>query len=283
MTAIRQVVFSDGLAIQGDVTDRDVFDLVKSKLGSKVLLIGADSPYGEIVDEPWDKVLKLIPELDRNLPMDQAFAGWLTQWTLTWSELLIGGGAFYSWGGIGKPGFRPFYLYLRGVEQLSKGKINLANHITWKKKRAYGIQHNYLFTREELAYFIKHEDIRKPYCFNVPLKDEKRGYPGFNLDHPAKSEFLRRSNVWDEPATDDIFSSIWDVSEIFRGKIHKCQKPDRVSEIPIEVHTTEGEYVIDLFAGSGSLSAAARRLKRKWIAIEKGDAEFDVLLHRMAE
>ncbi len=472
MSIIRQQQFHDGLVIQADVTDQAVIDYVRSLVGV-VTLIGADSPYGEIVDNPWDKARNLIPDLDLAIPIARQFADWLTKWTLAWSDLLIQGGAIYSWGGIGKPGFRPFYLYCHDVEEKSGGLVNLANHITWKKKRAYGIQHNYLFTREECAYFIKAADIKKPHCFNVPLLDQKRGYAGYGQDvivgyfdgcyhrlayglhedtshpcmssgaqtsserivyellrqaevsigpdvsqtttqelvqsksrapsivrqetrqtesssesawvdspkrqkerysirlegigstgsvdermpsvrnsdrrkqsageqlsvggqdrqlcwvctrehlhnvmagqqiederdgrgtrnssrlsanttiedvaivsnqvkYPAKSEFLRRSNVWDEPATDDSFDSIWDVSEIFRGKIHKCQKPNRVSEIPIEVHTKPGEYVLDLFAGSGSLSAAARRLGRRWIAIEIGAAEFDTICTRMA-
>lgn len=279
---VREQTFTDGLVIQADATDQRVVEYVKNIVG-QVTLIGADSPYGEIVDNPWDKVRNLIPDLDPTLPVARVFADWLTKWTLTWTELLVAGGAMYSWGGIGKPGFRPFYMYLHDVEERSNGCVNLANHITWKKKRAYGIQHNYLFTREECAYFIKADDIRKPHCFNVPLREEKRGYAGYDLAHPAKSEFLRRSNVWDEPATDESFDSVWDISEIFRGKIHKCQKPNRVSEIPIEVHTKLGEYVIDLFAGSGSLSAAARRLGRKWIAIENGPAEFDTICKRMEQ
>ena len=50
----------------------------------------------------------------------------------------------------------------------------------------------------------------------------KRGYAGCNEKYPAKSEFLRRTNVWD------------DVTEILRGKVHVNQKPERLMEVPIE-------------------------------------------------
>lgn len=60
------------------------------------------------------------------------------------------GSAFYVWGGIGNVGFRPFFKYVSEVEE--KDKFELANLITWKKRRAYGLSYNYLFTREELAY-----------------------------------------------------------------------------------------------------------------------------------
>ena len=49
----------------------------------------------------------------------------------------------------------------------------MSNIITWSKKRAYGVQHNYLQTREDLLYLVK-GDIKKPTTFNVPYLDEKQ-------------------------------------------------------------------------------------------------------------
>ncbi len=222
----------------------------------RVPLIVADPPYGRIVNATWDN-----PDLN-----EKAFTDWMLRWTLAWSEALLDGGAFYIWGGVGRPLFRPFLRFLADVEPQTG--LSLANVITWSKKRAYGVSHNYLFTREECAYLIK-GDPKKPRTFNIPLTENLRGYAGFDPDHPAKSEFLRRTNVWHE-------------SEIFRGKLHECQKADRVSEIPIETNTNAGDVVIDLFAGSGSTSAAARKLGRYSIAIENDPASLEILCNRLA-
>ena len=245
---MKKASFRDGVVVLASV--ETAFEV----LSEKAPLIVADPPYGNIVDEAWDAV-----------DDEETFTAWLLSWTRRWKEALLPNAAMYVWGGVGRPGFRPFFRYLATVE--AQSGLSLANLITWKKKRAYGVQHNYLFTREELAY-LTNGDPKKPRCFNIPLLDKKRGYAGYDPDHPAKSEFLRRSNVWDE-------------SEIFKGKVHPCQKADRVCEIPIEVHTKPGELVVDLFSGSGSTSLAARRLGRRFFAVEKDPTEFEKIVGRL--
>ncbi len=250
----------DGYVIQGDVLDPEVVRFIKSltSLSGELPLITADPPYGRIVGEDWD----LIDDVYK-------FTDWMYQWTIEYSELLIKGGAFYIWGGIGKPGFRPFYKYLSSLEDFVKG-MQIANHITWSKKRGYGIQHNYLFTREELIYLCK-GDIKKPYCFNVPYLNELRGYPGYDKLHPAKSEYKRRTNVW------------MDITEILRGKTHECEKPEDLYSVIISTHTKPKAWCLDLFGGSGVAARAARRLERNFIVVEKKEQHVKEILESLNE
>lgn len=246
----------DGYAILGDGADHRLMHDVRRFIGRASLII-ADPPYGNIVKDRWDKVTT----------SDECYAYWMYVWTRNWEMInLAQGGAFYVWGGIGRPGFRPFWKYVTKVEEQSG--LNLANLLTWGKRRGYGIQHNYLFTREECAYFCK-GDIKKPRCFNVPHLTVERGYEGFNKKYPAKSKFKRRTNVWS------------DVTEILRGKVHPTQKAARVIEIPIEVHTQPGEWVIDPFAGSFTTAHAARRLGRRFVVIENDEKCFDEAVERL--
>lgn len=245
--------FDDGFVIEGKSDSKEVIEFVKNKVGS-VPLIVADPPYGNIVNKKWDKQWKFQQEL----------VDWMLLWTKDWSDILVSGGAFYVWGGIGKPGFRPFLSYASLIESQCES-MKIANMITWSKKRGYGIQHNYLFTREECLYLVK-GDIKKPYIFHVPYLSERRGYAGFNKRYPAKSEFKRRTNVWS------------DVTEILSGKLHETQKSQRLHEIMIETHTNEGDYVIDPFCGVGTTALAARRLKRRFIIIDCNKDYIDVAL-----
>jgi DNA modification methylase len=251
------VPFEDGLAIRGTFPEPEVLSVI-DRVGPLSLTI-ADPPYGNIVNKSWDKIAT----------DDKHFCQWMIDWTRAIEARSPVGSALYVWGGVGRPRdgktdpFRPFLRYLVEVE-LATG-YNLSTPITWKKKRAYGIQWGYLFTREELAYLVL-GDVKKPRKFTVPLLDVKRGYAGYDSKYPAKSDFLRRTNVWD------------DVTEIMRGKTHINQKPQRLMEIPIEIHTEPGEVVLDPFAGSGTTAHAARKLGRRFVVVEQDPENFDKLV-----
>ena len=224
--------------IQPTVVRADVFEYALTRVADgSVPLIIADPPYVDILPAGWDRAPSQYDKLAALI-----------------QRLLVPGGTAYVWGGIGKPGNRVFFDWLSRVEQVTG--LHLHTLITWSKKRAYGTAHNYLFTREECAMLVKGD---KPRTFNVPLLEVKRGYAGYNKDYPAKSEFLRRTNVWT------------DVTELFRGKIHPAEKPARLAEIMIETSSQPGELVLDPMAGSGSTGVAAMRLGRPCLLIERDD------------
>ena len=248
--------FEDGLVIFGDSASPELHRFIGGEVG-RVGLIIADPPYGNTVDCSWDKT-----DLS-----DEEFSSWMIKWTRSWTETcLLPGAAFCVWGGIGKPGFRPFMRYLCEVEHTKT--FELANLITWKKKRGYGTKTNYLFTREECAYFVKGL-AKKPRRFHVPYLEELRGYPGFNKKYPALDPRYRRTNVWT------------DINELMQGKDHPTQKAQKLCEVMIEVHTDPGEYVIDPFAGAGTTAFAARKLGRKFVVIENDRAYFDEIVKKL--
>jgi len=270
------VEFKHGFAVHGDCTDVEVRNFVLDRTG-KVPLIATDPPYGKILTASWDKELKGIKKKELT---DGQFCQWMLDWTMLWQPALLDQAAMYIWGGIGIVGFRPFFKYLASVEE--KTPMSIANLVTWKKRRAYGIQHNMLFTREEcvelvngtgtreeVVYLFNGTEVKKPRYFKVPLLSEERGYAGFNKNYPAKSKFLRRSNVWT------------DITELFRGKIHPAQKPSRLYEVMLEMHTETGDWTIDMFAGSGSMGEACMRTGRKFALVERGDEEFEVMIDHL--
>jgi DNA modification methylase len=240
--------FKDGIVINGKFGTPEVASILE-KYEHKLPLIIADPPYGEIVKNDWDKGVKSSDYMS---------------WTLECAKYLSKGASLYMWGGIGKPHNRIFFDWLSKVEE--ETPLALRNLITWKKRRAYGKKDDYLFTREECAWLVNGE---KPRTFNIPLLDVERGYEGFNKDYPAKSKYLRRSNVWT------------DINELFVGKVHIAQKPERLAEIMIETHTKKGDTVMDPFAGSGSSGLAARRLGREFILIELDPTNFKLIVKRL--
>lgn len=49
------------------------------------------------------------------------------------------------------------------------------------------------------------------------------------------------------------------------------KKPEKLLAMLLEYFTSEGDIVMDSFAGSGTTAAVAHKMKRKWIAVEMGD------------
>lgn len=246
-------IYDDGIVINGAWPDIEMLGIIKDYLKQSnndelLKLIIADPPYGNIVNEDWDKEIKIESELvERQILHAKAL-----------EQLCVPGAALYWFGGYCKPQWRPWYRWLCEIEHQSNWRM--AMPITWRKKRAYGVQWNYLSTREEIAYCVL-GDIKKPHLFNVPYTDEIRGYAGYDENYPAKSEYKRQTGVWD-------------VSEIFKGKRHACQKPSKLLKIPIEAHTNPGDYVFDPYAGSGSTGYAARQLGRKFILVERAEEDY---------
>jgi site-specific DNA-methyltransferase (adenine-specific) len=206
-------------------------------------LIIADPPYVDILPAKWDRAESQYDKLAALI-----------------ERLLPSGGTAYVWGGIGKPpkrGKEPNRVFFDWLSRVERGsKLRIHTLITWSKKRAYGKADNYLFTREECVMLVKGD---KPRTFNIPLLAKERGYAGYNEKYPAKSKYLRRTNVWT------------DVTELFKGKIHPAEKPSRLAEIMIKTSSRPGELVLDPFAGSGSTGVAAMKLGRPCLLIEKSN------------
>ena len=105
------------------------------------------------------------------------------------------------WGGIGVPGDRTLYRTLLRIEETTNWQM--AEQITWRKKRAYGTNWRCLMNREECLRFVLcpegpyEEAIKHPYHYEPQYTDEVRGYSGFNSKHPARSEFKRLTMIWD--------------------------------------------------------------------------------------
>lgn len=257
----RVTFFDDGIVILGDSETQVTCDFAKivcdNYFGETHYVIVTDPPYGNVLANVWDQVRTA----------DADYAQRMVNWTLMWSDKFTQpGDAVYVWGGVGQPGFRPFFKYVPMVEEQST--LQCHNYITWGKRRGFGLKHNYLFTREELAYFVK-GDPRAPRVFNIPLLDVKRGYAGFDKKYPAKSEYKRRTNVWS------------DINELFRDKRHVAEKPVAVYDIPIQVSSNPDDVIIDIFAGSGTCGDSARKNGRRFLLIEKEEKDFEAVCGRL--
>lgn len=201
-----------------------------------------DPPYGDIVDEDWDR----ISDVDLSTRLVDVFR--------RLEQVMLPGSHAFLWGGFGVPGNRAFFRTVLAVEERTPWRMAALN--TWRKKRAYGTDWRCLLTREECARFVL-GDIKKPRVFHVQHTDEDRGYAGFNKKHPAKSPKKRLTMVWDH------------ASDMGQNKPHPQHKPAPLVDTQILMTTNPGDLVLDLFSGSGEVAIRAAAHGRHCVSVEK--------------
>lgn len=234
----------------------DAKEFLQNLEDESVDLLLTDPPYFGIVENDWDN--KWESEAD--------FARWLSDIFLTALPKLTPTGSLVFFGAMGKHKIHPLF---RVVPALEDGGYTYRNWLTWKKRRAYGKSHDYLYTREEILWFSKSPD-RTSVTFNIPLLDTLRGYTHIDYkkknkdgkQYEAKSPFLRVSNVWTD------IDPIIEETEIMGKKEHICQKPPKLMERLIATHSNEGQLVVDPFCGSGSTGVSAVTLRRRFLGSE---------------
>ncbi|MDC0674358.1 site-specific DNA-methyltransferase [Nannocystis radixulma] len=92
------------------------------------------------------------------------------------------------------------------------------------------------------------------------------------LFYAAKLKHIDGERVAGEPLT-----TIWD--DLLSNNLHneggvafpKGKKPEALLKRVLELSTRPGDWVLDVYAGSGTTGAVAHKLRRRWILVERGD------------
>lgn len=138
--------------------------------------------------------------------------------------------------------------------------------ITWKKSRGNGNRKGWLYTREELLWFVKDN---KKFRWNKKYQysNERRKRDGnsskirpSNGQYKCQSEYKRLTNVWT-----DITEQGTDVLGV---KFHYTPKPLKLIERLVLLHTTPSSIVLDPFAGSGSTEIVCNKFGLDSISYE---------------
>jgi len=145
--------------------------------------------------------------------------------------------------------------------------------ITWKKRRGIGMRKGWLYTREEILWFVKDN---KRFVWNKEEQynqDEKNEFTEGFSGYKCLSEFKRITNVWT------------DIPEILgrKGIKHFTPKPLKALERILRVHTKEGDIVLDCFMGSGTTGVACKKLNRHFVGIELNQEFFNLARDRINE
>ena len=141
--------------------------------------------------------------------------------------------------------------------------------ITWKKQRGIGMRRGWLYTREEIMWFVKDN---KKFVWNKEnqYSNERRA---FDIKKKGgamvnRSKYKRLTNVWT-----DIFEVGYGSSpqkyNMVRSKLaHFTPKPVELIKRIILAHTKDGDTILDPFLGTGSTAIAALDIRRSFTGIE---------------
>ena len=150
-----------------------------------------------------------------------------------------------------------------------KDYFRLQNRITWQREKGRGAQRNWKNGMEDI-WFATRTDA---YTFHVDAVKVRRrvrapyragGRPKDWEETPdGKFRNTCPSNFWD-----DISVPYWSMPE---NTAHPTQKPEKLLAKLILASSDPGGIVLDPFAGSGSTAVTAKKLGRRFVAIERSE------------
>lgn len=157
------------------------------------------------------------------------------------------------------------------------GKSNLRNEIVWTYKR-WSIQSSVLPRLHDTIFWYAKSDR---YTFNpptVPNSNPNSSQYVSAKDHSGKTvvKLDESGRPVKREVSDELYvPDYWDVPLIsprsYKERTgYATQKPERLLDRVIEMGSHEGDLIADFFVGSGTTSAVAEKLGRRWIASDFG-------------
>ncbi len=238
--------------IQGDCLEK-----MKNMLDESIDLIIIDPPY-LTTNEKWDKEEVVNEKLSKEL-----------------FRIAKVSCSLYIWCGIGEKS----QSLIRWFPIFSKD-WHFKDLITWKKQRGIGMRKGWLYTREEIMWFVKNNkkfiwNKKEQYDSEKFVGERKFGFKEHKNGYKILSEYKRISNIWD-----NIPETSWN----WKNKMpHFTSKPVKAIERIIKLHTQKNDIVLDCFAGSGTTGIACKNMKRNYILIEKEPEYVNICKQRLTQ
>ena len=239
-------------AVDSKVTDSivhgDAFDFLPRLGTERFDLLFADPPYNLTKDFGTEKFRETSVA---------DYEAWLESWISLCVPLLKPTASVYICGDWRSSG---------AIQRVGTKYFTLRNRITWEREKGRGAKANWKNAAEDIWYFTVSDD----FTFNLDAVKQRRrvlapykdnGQPK-DWDETADGKFrdTHPSNIWT-----DITVPFWSMPE---NTVHPTQKPEKLLAKIILASTNEGDLILDPFAGSGTTAVVAKKLGRKFVAVE---------------
>lgn len=213
-----------------------------------------------IVDPPYN-LSKNFHGTVFNAMSDSRYEEYLRTWFHSVCEKLKPGGSLYLCGD---------WKCTAALQRVLSEELTIMNRITWQREKGRGAASNWKNAMEDIWFAVKNP---KDYYFNVEaVKMKRRVLAPYRQDGAPKDwqstengnfRLTCPSNFWD-----DISVPFWSMPE---NTDHPTQKPEKLYAKLILASSREGDLVFDPFAGSGTTCAVAKKLNRKYLAVEMNE------------
>lgn len=249
-------------AVQDEWEEKNSYHLIHGDFYEEIKKIGDASVDLIITDPPYNIANEREFDLDGRSNRSQNFGEWdkyehrafidnFDVWAHEWARILRSSGSGYVF-----TSYR-YASYL--VDALEAAGLVVKEMIDWCKTNPGPqiIHTTFRSSVEHILYFTKGNG---EHTFHWQGDEEMQTY------------FLSPICLGRERLVDE------------KGKtLHATQKPLRVIEHLMSISSNRGDMVFDGFAGTGTAGHAARKLKRKFIGIEKDPVFFTAMQRRLAD
>jgi site-specific DNA-methyltransferase (adenine-specific) len=229
----------------------DAFEILPNLRSSSVDLLFCDPPYN---------LTKNFGKAKFKRTDGEAYKEWLDSWLRLCLPILKPTASVYVCGD---------WRSSAAIQSIGSHYFKLQNRITWEREKGRGAKQNWKNAAEDIWFFTVSDNftfnldavkqrrrVLAPYRENGRPKDWTETANGnFRDTHP--------SNIWT-----DISVPFWSMPE---NTDHPTQKPEKLLAKLILASTDRGDLVLDPFAGSGTTAVVAKKLNRKFIAIESDE------------
>ena len=229
----------------------DAFKVLPRLLPERFDLLFADPPYNLTKDFGKESFKQTSGD---------TYEQWLDSWLRLCVPLLRPSASVYICGD---------WRSSSAIHRVGSKHFKLRNRITWEREKGRGAKQNWKNAAEDIWFFT----VSDTYTFNLDAVKQRRrvlapykenGLPkDWSDGDNGKFRDTHPSNIWT-----DITVPFWSMPE---NTDHPTQKPEKLLAKVILASTNPGDLMLDPFAGSGTTAVTAKKLDRRFVAIESDE------------
>jgi len=248
--------------ISGKIINQDLFEVMDFLPDNFVDLLFLDPPYN---------LNKNFSSVNFKEMKDDDYETWLDSWISKLVRTLKPNASIYfccDW----KTSI-PAYNVL-------KKYFLIRNRITWEREKGRGSKDNWKNSYEDIWYCTLSEkftfnvdDVKLKRMVRAPYKTEEGVPKDWQSENGKNFRITHPSNLWT-----DISIPFWSMPE---NTDHPTQKPEKLLAKLILASTNENDLVFDPFLGSGTTAVTAKKLNRKFCAVEVDKTFASLALKRL--